>query len=260
MNILALWVHQQLAGFTSSTWATYRQFLELGAQVKKGSKASHVVFYKELTIKLPDGETVADDDTGKRMFARATPVFNAHQVDGYNPEPVVAKPMGERLATVDAFIAATGAVVEHGGQPAYIPSGDYIRMPHLAAFIGTKTSTPMESYYSTLLHELNHWTGAPTRLARDLTGRFGTEKYAMEELVAELASTFACAQLDISFDPKPDSAAYLANWLKVLKNDKKAVFTAASAASKAVSYLSSFSAPTRPGASQAIQSPEHQPA
>ncbi|HEV2121884.1 MAG TPA: zincin-like metallopeptidase domain-containing protein, partial [Chloroflexota bacterium] len=104
-------------------------------------------------------------------------------------------------------------------------------------FTGTATSTPTEGYYGVLLHELTHWSGHESRTNRDLSGRFGKEAYAMEELVAELGSAFLCAEKHITPQPRPDHAAYIANWLKVPKDDKRAIFSAASKASQASQYL-----------------------
>lgn len=237
INILALWIEAQGSGFSSNLWGTYRQWAEKGAQVKKGAKASHVVFYKEITVDA-DEET---EDERTRLFARATPVFNADQVDGWtDPDPVVpvaADPV-EFLPEAERFITATGARITHGGGRAYYsPSTDSIQMPERSAFTGSPTSTPTEAYYSTLCHELTHWSGAKGRCDRDLTDRFGSQAYAMEELVAELGAAFLSAELGVSTEPRADHAQYLANWLQVLRNDKRAIFTAASAASNATAYL-----------------------
>lgn len=255
INILALWIAAKVNAYGSSLWGTYRQWAEKGAQVRKGSKATFVVFFKEY-----ETEPKAEDDDGKRRVARATPVFNADQVEGYKPEPEIIEPMAKRLQAAEDFVMATGATITSGGQPCYIPSRDFIQMPSLAAFTGTKTSTATESYYATLLHELGHWSGAKGRLDRDLTGRFGKEAYAMEELIAELSSSFSCAHLGIVFEPKPDTTAYIKNWLQVLKGDKRAIFSAASAASKAATYLSEFSQPKRPEPEAALAAPQPEPA
>ena len=113
-------------------------------------------------------------------------------------------------------------------------------MPDRERFTGSETSTPTEAYYATLLHELTHWTGHESRLDRDLSGRFGNEAYAVEELVAELGAAFLCADLSITNTPRPDHAAYIANWLEVLKRDKRAIFTAARKAAQATDYLASL--------------------
>jgi antirestriction protein ArdC len=237
-NVLVLWVDARVNGYGSHLWGTYRQWAERGATVRKGQKASYVVFYKEVEVDTPEGE---ETDSKRRLFARATPVFNADQVDGF--QDVVAVSPVEELQGVDGFTAATGAAIVHGGSRAcFIPKLDEIHMPERASFTGSKTSSAAEAYYSTLLHELTHWTAPPHRGDRDLSGRFGSEAYAMEELVAELGAAFLCAELGITVEPRADHAQYLAHWLNVLKADKRAVFTAASKAGEAVAFLQGKSA------------------
>jgi antirestriction protein ArdC len=247
VNILSLWVAAEARGYTSNVWGTYRQWQAAGAQVRKGEKGSLVVFYKELRFN-PDG--AGGDDAGdnsndglteKRLFARASTVFNAAQVDGYEApsEPDIPAPVEfDPIAVADAFVAGTGARIRYGGDRAYYsPGSDHIQMPPAETFVGTETSTPVEAFYSTELHELVHWSGAKHRLDRQFGKRFGDEAYAAEELVAELGAAFLCADLEVSLIPRPDHAAYVANWLKILKSDKKAIFTAASKAQQAVGYL-----------------------
>lgn len=180
---------------------------------------------------------VADDD-GKRRFARASYVFNAAQVDGY-AAPDAPDPLGpiERIEAADRFVAATGARIEHGGDQAYyVPSSDHIQMPDEGLFCGSDTMSREEGYYATLVHELTHWSGAKHRLDRDFGKRFGEEAYAAEELVAEIGAAFLCAELGITQEIRSDHAQYLAHWLKLLKNDSRAIFTAAAKASEAASY------------------------
>jgi antirestriction protein ArdC len=236
INIVSLWVAAECLGYSAPIWATYRQWSELGCQVRKGEKSSLVVFYKEYESE-PDPQN-ADDD-GKRRVARASYVFNASQVDGYTL-PEAPQPLGpvERLETVDHFIAASGAHIEHGGDRAfYRPSTDHIQMPDEGLFCGTDTMSRGEAYYAVLTHELTHWTAAPTRLGRELGKRFGDAAYAAEELVAEIASAFLCAELGITQDTRADHAQYLAQWLKLMKDDSRAIFAAAVKASEAVAYL-----------------------
>jgi antirestriction protein ArdC len=127
---------------------------------------------------------------------------------------------------------AIGADVRHGGNwAAYVPVGDYITLPDLDQF------EQASAYYSTSAHEHAHWSGHDSRLARDLTGRFGTDAYAAEELVAELSAAFTCARLGISATPRPDHAAYLASWLRVLRADSSALFHASSKAQAATDDL-----------------------
>ena len=235
VNTLALWIAQQNNGYAANTWGTYKQWNNLGAQVRKGERASTVVFYK-------DGEKldVDDDETkSKRYFiATASCVFNADQVSGYlaPATPLVDKTLA--LDRADDFVAATYAKIgSTGNRACYNSTRDTISMPRRALFTGSSTSDATESFYSTLLHELTHWTGHPSRLDRDLKNRFGDEAYAMEELVAELGAAFLCADLSITPTPKPDHAAYINSWLDVLKQDKKAIFVAASKASAACDYL-----------------------
>ena len=236
INIVMLWSVAEISGYDIPIWATYRQWAELGAQVRKGEKSAPVIFYKEYETD-PDPDNT--DDDGKRRVARASHVFNCAQVDGWTlPEPPALLGPIERIAVVDQFIAATRAKIEHGGESAYYqPSTDMIRMPDEGLFNGTDTMTREEGYYATLLHELTHWTGAEHRLARDFSGRFGDEAYAAEELVAELASAFLSAELGVTMDTRPDHAHYLAHWLKIMKADSKAIFTAAAKASEAATYL-----------------------
>ena len=239
VNIVALWAASFHRGYTSATWGTYKQWAEAGAQVRKGEKSSYVVFYKELEYaSAEDGQDGQDGETETRLFARATPVFSAEQVDGYAAPILPAGEPVEPIAAADAFVKATGAVIHHGGSRAYYrPSTDEIQLPHVGDFIGTATSTAQEAYYSTLLHELTHWTSHAGRCDRQLGKRFGDDAYAMEELIAELGAAFLCAELGITVEPRDDHAQYLASWLSVLKADKKAIFTAASKASAAATWL-----------------------
>lgn len=236
INIVSLWVAAEVKSFSTPVWATYKQWLELGAQVRKDEKSSLVIFYKEFDAQ-PDPEDSSDD--GKRRVARASRVFNAAQVDGYagaeQPDPL--GPI-ERIAKADAFVNATGARIEHGGDRAYYrPSTDHIQMPSEDAFCGTATMSRSEGYYATLVHELTHWSGAKHRLDREFGKRFGDQAYAAEELVAEIGAAFLCAELQITQEMRADHAQYLAQWLTLLKSDSKAIFAAAAKASEAATYL-----------------------
>lgn len=239
INIVSLWVAAEVLGYATPIWGTYRQWTERGCQVRRGEKSSLVVFYKEYET---DPEPDNAEDTGKRRVARASYVFNASQVDGFEA-PLAAEPLGpvERIERADGFVKATGAQVQHGGDRAFFqPSTDRIQMPDEALFIGTGTMTRDEAYYSTLVHELVHWSGAKTRLDREMGKRFGDHAYAAEELVAEIGAAFLCAELGITQEMRPDHAQYLANWLKLLKDDSRAIFTAAAKASEAAAFLKRF--------------------
>lgn len=254
-NVLSLWIDADDKKFEHQVWATYKQFEELGAQVRKGEKGSLIVKYGEWVPKDTKGEPKADtadkdEDGGKRLYAKAAYVFNIDQVDApaelrarLLPTSAPRPDLTERLEHVEAFIAATGAEFREGGQRAFYRhrglngEGDFIQMPERNLFTGTATSTPTESYESTRLHELSHWSGAAHRLNREFGERFGDKAYSFEELVAELSAAFLCAELQITNTPRPDHAQYIANWVAVLKGDTKAIFTAASMATRAVDYL-----------------------
>lgn len=157
INIVSLWIAAECFGYGAPVWATYKQWSELGCQVRKGEKSSLVVFYKEYET---DPNPEADDD-GKRRVARASFVFNAAQVDGYVAPLLQDLGPIDRLAMVDRFVSSTGAAIEHGGERAfYRPSTDHIQMPDEGLFCGTSSMTRTEGYYATLTHELTHWTGA----------------------------------------------------------------------------------------------------
>lgn len=262
-NILSLWIDADAKKFEHQIWATYKQYAELGAQVRKGEKGSLIVKYGEWVPKNPIGSDASavnagqpqrnqetEDDDGKRLFAKAAWVFNIDQVDAppelrerLLPASTPRPDLTTHLAHVDRFIVSTGAEFREGGQRAFYRhrdiqgEGDFIQMPPRELFTGTATSTPTESYESTRLHELTHWVGAEHRLNRQFGDRFGDKDYAFEELVAELSAAFLCAELEITNTPRADHAQYCSTWLEVLKGDTKAIFTAASLATRAVAYL-----------------------
>jgi antirestriction protein ArdC len=237
VNILSLWCASLKKGYSIGYWGTFNQWKTKGAAVRKGEKACPVVLYK------PIEREETNQETGKRemvetFIARLYWVFNADQVDGWEAPTVQSTGTPETIQQAEVFFANTKArLVYDGGRAFYSPLQDQITMPEKSCFIDTTHSTATENYYSTLFHELTHWTGHDDRLNRNLISRFGEDSRAMEELIAELGAAFLCAQLGVSPAPREDHAAYLASWLKALKNDKHAVFTAASKASQAVEYL-----------------------
>ncbi len=237
VNVIALWAAAELRGFTKGYWATYKQWSLLGGQVRKGEKGSVVVFYKQTDIEINNPETGEQENKSVR-YARSSHVFNVEQVEGWQaPKPAV-RDSAQVLVEAERFVTATSADVRIGGDRAcYRPRTDHIQMPDRGRFTGTETISATESYYATLLHELTHWTGHASRLDRDLSGRFGRESYAMEELVAELGAAFLCSDLGITNQPRPDHAAYITNWLTVMRQDTRAIFTAASKANEAKTFL-----------------------
>lgn len=196
------------------------------------------MFWKEIEIE-PQG----DDEEGEtRMFARWSVVFNADQVDGFEiPVSGDGKGEAEILEGAESFLKATGADIRQGGSRAcYDRTGDYIALPDRGLFHDTDTSTATEGFYSTALHELTHWSGAPHRLNREKGKSFGDSAYAFEELTAELGAAMLCASLGITGSTRADHAQYIDGWLKALKDDKKFIFAAASQAQKAADYLKSL--------------------
>lgn len=234
INTLCLWAAAQSKGYESGDWGTYQQWQDRGAQVRKGEKATTVVFWK--FANSADDADGADDGIPKAgsrlLFTRGYSVFNAAQVDGYTPKAETEPTLNERIEYAEAFFAGIGADVRHGGNQAYYaPITDHIQIPPYQAFRDSV------SYYSTLAHEHLHWTSSAGRCDRQLGKRFGDNAYAAEELIAELGAAFTCAHLGLSTEPRADHAAYINSWLKVLQADSRAIFTAASKAQQACDWL-----------------------
>ena len=237
INVVSLWAEAMLRRFDAGYWGTYRQWQGVGAQVKRGEQGSPIVFYTEKVDPERGSPIPPDDGPPQRYVLRHFAVFNCQQVEGWEPPDTPHLLPWEACDDAELFIRATGANIEHGGERAcYIPKRDMILMPPKALFLGSPTSTPMETYYSTLLHELVHWTGAKHRLDRGV-GNPDTEAYAKEELIAEIGAAFLCEDLGVTNEPRPDHAAYLAGYLKVLKGDPRAIFKAARAAQVAADCL-----------------------
>ena len=242
VNVLILWGAVIERSFPSQDWLTFKQALAAGGCVRKGEKGETICFANRFT---PDAEKQLaegkDGDAVSIPFLKRFTVFNAAQCDGLPPRIAAdPAPLPERQLVSDAeyLIAATGADFRIGGERAfYNVSEDYVQVPPQPAF------TAQINYYRTALHELGHWTGHPSRLVRTYGSRFGNTAYAREELCAELASAFLCAALGIV--PTVRHADYLGSWLAVLREDSRAIFKAASHASKAADYLLAF-APDRP--------------
>lgn len=241
INVVMLWSSRQQC----QQWATYRAWHNAGAQVRKGEKGTPIIFWQryETDDEQQDGED--GDSKSTRMVARAYFVFSAAQVDGWKGAPEPKPATFDPIEQAEQFVYNTGITIKHGGDVAcYIPALDLVKMPERAQFVGTKSSTPLEAYYGTLAHELTHATGHASRCARDLSGRFGNQAYAAEELIAELGAAFLCADLGIASTPRADHAHYIASWLKVLRGDKRAIITAASRAEQATRYLHGLQSPT----------------
>lgn len=240
INVLLLWGEAMEKGYVAPLWMTYRQAAELKANVRKGEHGALVVYADRFTKTETDAQ--GQDVETQIPFMKAYTVFNVEQIDGL-PEHYYARienplPVERRIENADRFVRDTGASIRHGGNMAYYaPGPDQIQLPPFEAF------RDAESYYATALHELTHWTRHASRLDRDLgRQRFGDAGYAREELVAELGAAFLCADIGITPEVRDDHAAYLANWLTVLKEDRRAIFTAAAHAQKAADFLQGLQA------------------
>lgn len=234
INVLILWDAVIRRGFGSQEWLTFKQALSLGGHVRKGERGS-VICYADSFVPRGKRDLAAEsgNDPSRVPFLKRFTVFNVEQCDGLPAHivpPPPTFPENERHPAAESLITATGVTIREGGGEAFYHVGeDFIRLPPRGSFL-----TPAD-YYCTALHELGHATAHPSRLARDLTGRFGSTAYAREELIAELTSAFLCAHLGII--PQVRHADYLGNWLVVLKSDNRAIFHAASQASKASDFL-----------------------
>ncbi|MGO4914917.1 ArdC family protein [Pseudogemmobacter sp. W21_MBD1_M6] len=202
INVLVLWGAAMEGGYIFPFWMTFKQAKEFGAHVRKGERGNLVVYANTIT------KTEEQDDGSAE----------------------------ERIEHAEEFFAATRADIRSGGNRAYYSGGsDHVQMPHFESF-----RSP-EAYYATLAHELTHWTKHEKRLDREFGRKsWGDEGYAREELVAELGAAFLCADLALTPEPGTDHAAYIQSWLNVLKNDKRAIFSAAAHAQKAADFLHGF--------------------
>ena len=234
-----------MSGFKSPYWATYKQWLSIGAKINKDQFSNYqsIVFYAPVkTAKKQDNEDTQQVYKLMRYFR----VYNAEQVTGFAAPVLPVQRVFNDVASIEALTVKSGAQLQFGGDRAYYsPSHDYIAMPHKTQF------NSEASYYATLLHELAHWSGHKSRLDRDLSGRFGNEAYAAEELIAELSAAFLCARYSITGELR--HASYIASWLRVLKNDNKAIFKAAALAQKSADYLAGFAGAMVPEESEELE-------
>lgn len=230
VNVLLLNMQAAISGFPTSRWLTFHQAKSLGGHVRRGEEGSPVIFFK--MQQRPDPAANSDASRFVYPLLRRFTVFNQAQIDGLPPEFAAPEHdiAWDACAVADALIDASGARIVHGGSQAfYAPDKDLIRMPEKGLF------ATAESYYQVALHELTHWTGHQDRLGRPLGGRFGLSAYAFEELIAEMGSAFLNAHCRL--DSNLQHAAYVQEWLKALKNNKRLIFRAASLAQLAADYV-----------------------
>jgi antirestriction protein ArdC len=240
INVLILWATVFERGFSGQGWLTYKQAQALGGTVRKGETGTTICYADRFTPKDEQDAPIAqarDEHRRQVAFLKRFTVFNVDQCEGLPDTLSVGGGafLGERetIACAENLMATTGAQIGIGGDAAfYMPSADRIQLPPQQSFY------EQINFYRTALHELGHWTGHPSRLDRDQTGAPRSASYAREELVAEMCSAFTCAELGIV--PTVRHADYVGAWLEVLREDARAIFRAASQASKAADYLLAF--------------------
>ncbi len=236
INVLSLWASALAQNFSAPIWMIFKQAMELDAHILKGEKGSLVVYADSIARKETDEKT-GDEIEREIPFLKGYIVFNVEQIEGlpeiFHAKTAPARGPVARIEHAENFFGSMGATIRHGGDRAYYAQElDYVQMPPFEAF------RDAESYYSTLAHELTHWTKHPERLDRDFGRKsWGDEEYSREELVAELGSAFLCADLELEQEAREENAAYIATWLEVLKNDNRAIFAAAAKAQRAADYL-----------------------
>jgi antirestriction protein ArdC len=233
-NLLTLWFTGTEHGWASNEWATFKQWQQIGATVRKGERGTRLVYWGTLTTTDTDTTVDRESDTTKkeRRFAKTFVVFNAAQVDGLDLTVANVTPT---VVDLPAWFTAIPAKIEWAkGRPSYSPSLDRVMMPHPDAF------RDPAALWATLAHELGHWTGHPSRLSRTFGQRFGDDAYAVEELVAELSAAITCAVVGIATTFRDDHADYLASWCRVLKTDPSILWTVAGKAQAATDHLASY--------------------
>ena len=233
VNALMLWCTAIDKGYEDPRWLTFKQVNKLGGHVNKGEKAQIVEYWQwEKEVENPEtGEKEKVPLEHPKVYRAA--VFNADQCTGL-PKLRRQAQKWSPVERAENIIAANGVPVTHNtdGSAFYSPGGDFICLPPRESF------ATVDAYYSTLLHEVGHSTGHPTRLNREFGGQFGSEGYAREELRAELASTFLCGELGIATTGSDEQhAAYVKSWVSALKNDYNEIFRAAADAEKICNYL-----------------------
>ena len=234
INILLLWGAAIETARTTQIWLTFKQALALGGNVRKGERGTTICYADSFIPKKEQARAATEGVDPQRIgFLKRYTVFNIDQCEGLADDlyqGAAPLPECETVPHAERLIAATGADFRIGGDKAfYVPSRDFIQVPPQPAFF------EQINYYRTCFHELGHWTGHKSRLARDMKNRNGSKDYAREELVAEMASAFVCASLSIQ--PTVRHTDYLCSWLQVLRDDKRAIFRAASLASKAADFI-----------------------
>lgn len=226
-------------GYTSNKWATFDQWKDKKRSIKKGEKGTQVIFWKQVKIKTDEKDENGDDIEKMIPFMRYYTVFNECQLQDYKLEETTEQPIDENILNKinlfkDNYLDRIGAVYTEGhGHACYIPSRDVIELPSVSQY----NRDMLEEYIPTACHETVHWSGAKSRLNRDLSGRFGSESYAFEELVADIGAGFVSAEYGHQYMFSNNNLKYLESWIKILQDKPKTIITACSMAQKAADYL-----------------------
>jgi antirestriction protein ArdC len=237
INVLTLGMSALAFSSADPRWATYKQAEDRGWQVRKGERGTTGYFFKRLEVR-DDSKPEGDEDAVKRIpLLRAFSLFHASQIEGIPDyiSPTIEEAPWRAPEAAEIILANSGAVIRVGGERAfYSPATDHIQMPPRSAF------ATAEGFCGTMIHEAGHWTGAESRLNRDLRNRFGSHDYAREELRAEIGQMMVCAELGIADCDFSNNAAYVASWLEKLRSDRKEIFRAAADAQRIADYLLAF--------------------
>ena len=235
-NVFNLLIERDIKKYDNNEWGTYNMWKSMGYNVKAKEKATYIFYNDKFTV---EDEKKLDENGNPRKkqiwYLKPHAVFNANQVEGYEIKKSKSPNKAKNNSEANKYIANTEAVIQYGGDRAYYsPSSDYIQIPNKKDFHSS------EKFYGTLLHELVHWTGNKNRLDRDFSGQFGSDAYAIEELVAETGSAILSAILGISQTVRADHAKYINSWIEQLQNKPEQVIKAINKSSRAVEFLDSL--------------------
>jgi len=246
-NVFSTAISSFKNGFKSNEWGSFKQWQDKGFKVNKGVKATYIIYFEMIENKKAQ---LKGEEKKLIPLLKGFPIFNADQTSykdskDYLKNLNLLKEHGNKLIfnnkRIDKVVNNSKAIIKHGGNRAfYSPTSDFIQMPNKESFKDIDNNSKEVNYYSTLLHELSHWSGHSSRLKRDLFNRFGSNAYAFEELVAEISSGFLCTMLELVKLPTPNHAKYINNWLEVLKSDKKAIVKAFALAQKSSDFILQF--------------------